>query len=141
MTILATSEPGFLLGQRKSGDRLAASRARQPAPLVGIAEQTDRAGTESLHGESEIGKRVVPCQRFANETERAHVERRGGVGIGRGMLEPTVTAELADQIAASRIDIGIRTRKIRRAPGFDPGGERAVALLEERPAEESLVRH
>jgi hypothetical protein len=57
------------------------------------------------------------------------------------MLEPTVTAELAYQVAASRIDIGIRTQKIRRAPGFDPGGERAVALLEERPTEESLVRH
>jgi hypothetical protein len=55
------------------------------------------------------------------------------------MLEPTVTAELAYQIVASRIDIGIRTRKVRRAPGFDPGGERAVALLEEWPAEESLV--
>ena len=109
--------------------------------LFGIAEQADRPGAEALHGEGEIGKPVVPRQRFANQAERAHVERRGRVGIGRGVRQPAIAAEPGHQIAAGGVDVAVVDRQVRRAPALDRFRQRAVAVGEERPGEEGLVRH
>ena len=132
---------GFLLGQREGGDGAAAARALEPVALLGVAEQADRPGAEALHGEGEIGKPIVARQRFADEAERAHVERGRRVGIGRGVREPAVAAELLHEIAAGRIDVAVIGRQVGRAPPLDAFGQRAMAIGEERPAEETLVRH
>ncbi len=131
----------MLLGQREGCDRAATARAFEPFALLGIAEQADRPGAEALHGEGEIGQAVVPRQRFADQAERAHIERCRGVGIGRGVREPAVAAELLHQIAAGRIDVAMIRRQIGRAPLLDASGQRAMAVVEERPAEKALVRH
>ncbi len=132
---------GLLLGQRESGNGAAAARAFEPVALLGIAEQADRAGAEALHGESEIRQAIVTRQRLANEAERAHVERCRRVGIGRGVREPAVAAELLHQIAAGGIDVAVICRQVGRAPLLEASGQRAMAVGEERPAEKSLVRH
>ena len=110
---------GLLLGQREGGDRAAAARALEPVALLGVAEQADRPGAEALHGEGEIGKAVVARQRFADEAERAHIERCRRVGIGRGMREPAVAAEFLHKIAAGGIDVAVIRRQVRRAPLLD----------------------
>jgi hypothetical protein len=133
--------PRFLLRQCERGDGLAGSRAFEQAALLRAPEQADRAGAEPLHGEGKIGEAVVPCQRFANEAERAHVKRRGRIGIRCGMLEPAVAAEAGDQIAAGRIDVAMIDRQIGRTPVIDRRRKRAMAVGKERPAEKSLVRH
>ena len=130
-----------MLGQREGGDRLAGARALEPAALLGAAEQADRAGAEPLHGEGEIGEAVVARQRLAHEAERAHIERGGRVGIGRGVREPAVAAEASDKIAAGGIDVAMIDRQIGRAPALDRLRQRAMAVGEERPGEEGLVRH
>ena len=132
---------GLLLGQREGGDGAAAARAFEPVALLGIAEQADRPGAEALHGEGEIGQAIVARQGLADEAERAHVERCRRVGIGRGVGEPAVAAELLHEIAAGGIDVAMIGRQVGRAPLLEACGQRAMAVGEERPAEESLVRH
>ena len=132
---------GLLLGQREGCDGAAAARAFEPVALLGVAEQADRPGAEALHGEGEIGQAVVPRQRLADQAERAHVERCRRVGIGRGMREPAVAAELLHQLAAGGVDVAVIRRQVRRAPLLEAGGQRAMAVGEERPAEKALVRH
>ena len=65
----------------------------------------------------------------------------GASGSGARMGKPAVAAEAGDQIAAGRVDVGVVGRQVGRAPALDRLGERAMAIGEERPVEESLVRH
>jgi 4-aminobutyrate aminotransferase-like enzyme len=64
------------------------------------------------------------------------------------MGEPAVAAELTHQVATSGVEIAVRAalsisraRKIRRTPGFHGRRERTMALVEEWPDEEALIRH
>ncbi len=132
---------GLRLGQREGGDGLARSRALEPGALLHIAKQADRAGAQPLHGEGEVGEAVVARQRFAHQTERAHIERRGDQRIGRSVHEPAVAAELGDQLAACGIDIAVIDRQMDRAPALDGIGQRAMALGEKRPGQERTVSH
>ena len=133
MAKLATSEPDFASVRAKaaiaSPERVRLSQSRCSA----AAEQADRAGAEPLHGKREIGKPVMPRQRFANEAERSHIERGRRVGIGCGVRKEAVAAELLHEIAAGRIDVAMRDRQIGRAPALDRLRQRAMAIGEERP--------
>ncbi len=79
-------------------------------------------------------------EHFAREAQRAHIERLAFAGAG--VLEPAVGAERGDQRAAGGIGIGVIDRaELGRAPGFERGGEFAVARLEKRPVEIAAVGH
>ena len=139
--MLATSEPDFGSDSANAAIasplrvRLSHSRCSAlPNRLIG-------AGAEALHGEGEIGEAVVARQRLADQAERAHVERCRRIRIDRGVREPAVAAELLHEIAAGGVDIAVIDRQVGRAPALDAFRERAMAVVEERPAEESLVRH
>ena len=138
IAILATSEPDFGSVSAKAAIASPARVRLSQCALLGVAEQADRAGAEPLHGEGEIGKPVVARERLAHEAERAHVERGGRVGIGRGVREPAVAAE------AFARDRGRRRRRRRDRPAGWPRtsarcvGQRAMAVGEERPGEEGL---
>src|SRR5206468_114295 len=116
-------------------------RALEPMSLGRVAEQADGAGAEPLHGKGKIGKPVVASERFADETERADIERARRIRIDRGVHQPAVTAELRHQIARCRIDIAVVGRQMGPTPCVNLLGEEAVPVLEERPAEKALVRH
>ena len=81
------------------------------------------------------------ARRLANETERADVQWRRRVRIGRAVLEPAITAELLHQIAAGGIDVAVIGRQVGRGPLLDVCRDRAMAIVEERPIEECLIRH
>jgi hypothetical protein len=110
-------------------------------PLLGVTEKTDRAGAQALHRKSEIREGVVPRQRLANQAKRAHIERHNRIAIGCGVLEPALAPELMHQVAACAIEISLIGRKIRGAPGLYACSDRAMALVEEWPVKESLIRH
>jgi hypothetical protein len=57
------------------------------------------------------------------------------------MLEPAVAAKLYNELPAGGVDIAVIDRQVRHAPALDRVGERAVVLVEERPAEEAPIRH
>ncbi|CDX14970.1 conserved hypothetical protein [Mesorhizobium sp. SOD10] len=133
--------PGARLRQRKGGNRLAGSCLLQPALLVRRAEQRDRAGAKTLHGEGEVGEAIMAGQRLARDAERAHVQRRGIGRVERRRLQPAVTAELRHQRATGGVDIVVVDGEVFRAPGVEGFGELAVAVFEERPGEEGAVRH
>ena len=98
---------GLPLGERKRGDSFTAARARQPFALLRIAEQTDRPGAQTLHRKGKVGECVVPRQRLANKAERSHIKQHRAAGIGRGMSEPAVAAELLHQVAAGGVEITV----------------------------------
>ena len=129
------------LGEREGGDGVAAARAFEPVALFGIAEQADRPGTQALHGEGEIGQPIVARQRLAHQTQRAHIERRGRVRIGRGVRQQAIAAKSRHEIAAGDVHIGVVDRQVCRAPALDVFRQRAMALFKERPREEGSVRH
>jgi hypothetical protein len=57
------------------------------------------------------------------------------------MHEPTVATETRDKIAACGIDITVIGWQIFASPKIDGFRERTMAIGEERPVEEALVRH
>ena len=126
--ILATSEPDC--------GSVSAKAAIAPPPRVRLSQsrclalpnRLIGAGAEALHGEGEIGQAVVARQRLADEAERAHVERRRRVGIGRSVCEPAVAAELLHQVAAGGVDVAVIGRQVRRAPVLEASGQRAMAV-------------
>ena len=65
----------------------------------------------------------------------------GASGSGAVCGKETVAAELSHELAAGRIDVAVRDRQIGRAPALDRLRQRAMAIGEERPAEEARVRH
>src|SRR5262249_20750767 len=50
-------------------------------------------------------------------------------------------AELLHQRAAGGVDVVMVDGEVRRAPGVEASGEVAVAVVEEGPGEEGVVRH
>jgi hypothetical protein len=128
-------------GQRKGRDRLSCACLPEPCLLLRRAEQRNRAGAEPLHGEGEVRQAVVAGQRLACQAQRAHVERAAGIGIGRGMRKPSVAAETRHKIAAGGVDVVMVNRQMLFAPCLQRRVEAAVAVLEEGPGEEALIRH
>ena len=75
VSIAATSEPDVGLGQREGGDLLAFGDRGQIGLLLRFgAEQADRARSQPLHGEGEIGEARMAGERLADQRERADVE-------------------------------------------------------------------
>jgi hypothetical protein len=109
--------------------------------LLGRAEQAERAGAEPLHGEGEIGEPIMAGERLARDAQRTHVERAWIVGVDGRRLQPAVPAELAHQLAAGGIDVMVIDGQVLCAPCLQPLGQLAMAVLEERPGEETLVSH
>ncbi len=132
------------LGQREGRDRTARTHQGQPVLLLRRrAEQGDRTRAEALHGEGEIGKRIVAGKRLADQAQAAHVERHSrAFRIHRGVLQETCFTELGDKLAAGGIRVGMieMGERIRR-PTFEAFGQRAVARFEKRPGEIASVGH
>jgi len=57
------------------------------------------------------------------------------------MAEPAVAAEFSHEIATGGVDVAVIGRQVGRGPRLDCCRQRAMAVAEERPVEESLVRH
>ena len=132
------------LAESEGGDGAARARFREPATaLRWRAEKRDRAGPEALHCEGKVGKAVVTRERLADEAKGANVELRKGLGrIECSMREPPVAAEHRNECAARGVGVGVVDfPEICGGPRFKVLGERAVAVLEEWPVEEALVRH
>ncbi len=132
---------GLRFGQRERGNHGAGTGALEPVALLRVAEQADRPGAEPLHGEREVAERIVPRQRFTDQAQRADVERGWRLGIGRGVLEPAVAAELLHQIAACGIDVAMVGRQVCFRPVLNAFRNGAVAVVKEWPVEERGIRH
>ena len=88
------------LGQREGGQRLAGAGALQPGALRRRAEQRDRPRSQALHREGEIGQAVMAGQGFADQAQRAHVQRLAG-----RMAQEAGAAERGGQLDAGRVDV------------------------------------
>ena len=89
---------GGRLGQREGGDLLALGDRRKIRLFLRFgAEQADRARSEPLHGEGEIGEAAMARQRLADQRERADVERLVDAAISRrhAIAQPAAGAEPA----------------------------------------------
>ena len=134
---------GIGLGQGEGGDGLARGHARQPARLLLVcAEQADRAGAQTLHGEDEVGQAGATGEGLPGQAQGADVQLAGGVR--HGVAEPTALGECLEDGAAVAVEVVVavqvhRLRPVR--PGLQIGGEGAVAVVEEGPVEEGAVRH
>ena len=80
-------------------------------------------------------------QRLAGDAQRAHIKRTRIAGVDRRRLQPAVAAQLCHQLAAGCVDVVMRDRQVGGAPGVQPSGEIAVAIVEEWPVEERAVGH
>ena len=96
------------LRQREGRDEFAARDARQDARLQRIrAGEADRAGTQPLHREGEIGEPFVPGERLARQAERARIDllARAAIGAGRDVGEqpapPSIGTRLRQAASAS----------------------------------------
>src|SRR5689334_89173 len=106
--------------------------------LSGGAEQRNRARTEALHREGEIGEAGMARQRLADQSQGADVDFSQWALTRRSVFEPAIMAELMHQLAASGIDVAvINMLAMLRGPGFQPLGETAVAFFEKRPMQET----
>ena len=114
--MLAASDP-------HSGSVIAKAAIAVPAATLGshsrfcsiVPNRRDRARTEALHGEGEIGEPRIVGERFAGDGKAADVGP--GVAIGDGQFEEARTAELAHQFAAFAVEVvGMAVGEIVRAP-------------------------
>ncbi len=67
-------------------------------------------------------KSASPSWRASVSRIRQSVRTSSGcrrVGIGRGVREPAVAAELLHELAAGGIDVAVIDRQVRRAPALD----------------------
>jgi hypothetical protein len=79
--MLATSDPDAGSLKRKGGQGLAGTGQRQPFRFLLRPCRTAKcAGAKPLHGKGKIGQPVMPGQRFAQDTQAAHVDARRLVG-------------------------------------------------------------
>ena len=95
-------------------------------------EKGDRASAQPLHREGEVRQTVVTRQGLADQTERAHIQRTGGV------REPPLRTETRHQIPAGRVHVAVVDRQA-RTPALKRLGKLSVPILEERPVEEGPV--
>ena len=138
---------GFALGQRERRDLAAVGDRRQPGTALVLGpEQTDRAAAEPLHGKREIGEAGKARQDLAHEAERAHVQAvvHAAAGGRHRMAQKPGLGEMRDEHPAGGVDIGRALVEIGQSAGgkaLDLIGQRAVALVEERPGEEAAIGH
>ena len=123
--------PCIGLGERERGDGRARGDARQVFFLEGVtAFERDRPAAESLHDKREIGEPGVIGERFAQESDRTHIEF--GAAWCAVREEPGL-AKVGHEPAAD----GIRILAMRVVEPGDPLGrlprKPGVSGLEERP--------
>ena len=129
------SEPVVRFGQCKCRDRISAGDFGQPFGLLpGASEQADRAGSQALHGEGEIGQAGAAGKQGADHGEAAHIGN--AIAIGHAQLQQPGLAERGDQRPAGCIDIGAMRRiAMIAAPVADSRIKFAMAVLQERPVQ------
>ena len=126
------------------------AKAAIASPLATLGNQSrfcstvpnrDRARAEPLHGEGEIGERVMTRQRLADDGEAAHVGPP--LAIGDAVLEQSGLARAPEQAARHSASRSRRTCRPRwpRTNRSHLVGKRAMARFEERPGEEAAVGH
>ena len=138
---------GFALGQRERPDLAAVGDRRQPGTALVLGpEQTDRAAAEPLHGKREIGEAGKARQDLAHEAERAHVQAvvHAAVGGRHHMAQKPGLGEMRDEHPTGGVELGSALVQIGQSVGgkaLDFVGQRAVALVEERPGEVAAIGH
>ena len=110
--IAATSEPAS--GSDSANAAIAlpcATSASQCSGrmLVALDGERDRPGAEALHRECEIGKTVVPGERFAQHAQRARIDarRRAAEARRNAVAQQARRAERSDVAPADRVDVGL----------------------------------
>ena len=126
------------LGQRKRRDRLAAGDAAEITfALLRRSGEADRARPQPLHREREVGEAGMARERFADEADRAGVDR-----VAHCMVQPSRCTERAHERPALRIDVRpVLVRHMLRRPGIELTRQRAVLVVEERPVQIARVAH
>ena len=136
----------FQLGQRE-GRHLPSGRHIEEVGrlLCTGTEQADRAGTQPLHGEDEIGQPGVPGERFSDQSEAAHIEIFVDPAMfGRNRItQPPAPSQALKQVAAFGIDIAfvvLQAGKLAHAPVFQIARQPTMAVIEKGPIEKGAVR-
>ena len=129
----------LFLREREGGEPLAAPDFWQHVPALRVGSRDrDRAGTQALHGEGEVGEAVVISERLAGEADASRVDC-GGVAIRRRdrRVEKARFAKRAREITARFVDVLMidRRSRARSDEAIERACKGAMGLAEERPVE------
>ena len=82
-------------------------------------------------------------ERLTDQAKCSNTEALVGmIGRWRRVLEPTISTETADQVAAGLIDVlMIKTSKVALSPAFEISRQRAMTILEKRPVQKAPIDH
>ena len=132
-------------GQCERRDRFAACHPRQIALfLFDRALQADRARTQALHGEGEVGQPAVTRQRLPDQADGPRVDhvRHAVRPAAHRVLEPSGAAERKHQGPALVVEVGaVMMRHVGDRPCIELARQLAVPLFEKRPVEVTGIAH
>jgi hypothetical protein len=139
VAVAATSDPDPGSVRAKPAIAAPRPRARQPVLLRGRAEQAHRPHAQPLHGKGKIRQPVMPRQRFADQTQRAHIQPlpRHRTAV----LQPPARAQHGHQRPAGLIHIAVIHRQMRRTPRLKRDSQFAMPIFKEGPVQETRIAH
>ena len=100
------------------------------------AKQADRTGAQPLHGKRKIRQPIMTSEGFADQAQTAYIDM-----FASSAFQKTCLTQVANELNAGCIHIGVLARQFCVAPCFQARGKIAMPVLKEGPLKKLLIAH